>query len=183
MVSECSNKNFTTQDQNQHAKTLPWDQAKNTVGLWCTYDMNLWKISAPVRWLLSLTLAMLSMARRKQICTCNPHSLWHKATVWLVINRGVSYSPRHMIFNTKEHMKFSIKGVLLISLKWSNHGCFPSVLKCFADISCSTLQPFEKGWQTKVTRSYWAKQKYGKSQNPIRLKLLDRISCLVKLLL
>lgn len=108
--------------------------------------------------------------------TCNPHGLWQKATVWFVINRGVSYSPRHMLFNTKITMKFTIKGLLLISTKWSNHGCFPRVLKCFADISYSTQQSFEKRWQTKVPRSYWAKQKYGESQNLTSLKLLDRIS-------
>lgn len=99
---------------------------------------------------------------------------------WLLTG-GFPIPPGTWYLIPKEHMEFNIKGALLISTRWSNHGCFPSVLKCFADISCFTLQPFEKGWQTKVPRSYWAKQKYGKSQNLTHLKLLDRISCLVQI--
>lgn len=68
---------------------------------------------------------------------CNPHGLWQKATVWLVINSEFSYSPRHMIFNTK--------GTLFISTKWRHNECFTNALKGFEDINYATQHPSETG--------------------------------------
>lgn len=183
MVSECSNINFTTEDQNQHAKTWPQDQAKHcrtlTWHMTWIYEKFLLQLDGYCHW--------PSQCHRwyaeNKLVPAIPTVCDRKLQFGWLLTGGFPIPPGTWYLIPKEYMEFNIKGALLISTRWSNHGCFPSVLKCFADISCFTLQPFEKGWQTKVPRSYWAKQKYGKNQNLTCLKLLDRISCLVQLLL
>lgn len=73
-------------------------------------------------------------------------------------------------------MKFNIKECYLFLQSEATMDAFQESWNALQIVGCSTQQPFEKGWQTWVPRSYRAKQKYGESWNLTCLELLDRIS-------
>lgn len=132
MASGCSHVNFAPEDQNWHAKSWLHSHVKHG-GTWHESLKNF----SSNKMLIFTDPCNATQKTTAVPVVCNPHAPWQKIRVHLVINRGVSYFPRHMICNTK--------GTLLISTKHRHHGCFASVLKCSVDITCATQCLFEIG--------------------------------------